>query len=210
MSRYAKLTASLVIAWFAFSIVASARGLYRNTSSQPPLHLGIAALAPIAIFLVWFGLSRSFRAFLLSLNPRTLTLVQGWRVGGFVFIVLASYRMLPWLFALPAGLGDMTVGATAAFVALNYAAPAHRAGFIRWQLFGIADLVVAVSLGTLSGILAPHGVPTSIMTVLPMSLIPTFAVPLLLILHIIAIAQARRWPSTERPSVRTSLSSSVA
>jgi hypothetical protein len=31
------------------------------------------------------------------------------------------------------------------------------------------------------------------MTVLPLSLIPTFAVPLFLILHIICIAQARQW-----------------
>jgi hypothetical protein len=34
------------------------------------------------------------------------------------------------------------------------------------------------------------------MTVLPMSYIPTFAVPLFLILHIICIAQTRRWPTT--------------
>jgi len=31
------------------------------------------------------------------------------------------------------------------------------------------------------------------MTVLPLSLIPTFAVPLMLILHLICIAQAWRW-----------------
>jgi hypothetical protein len=33
------------------------------------------------------------------------------------------------------------------------------------------------------------------MTVLPMSYIPTFAVPLFLILHIICIAQTRLWPT---------------
>jgi hypothetical protein len=31
------------------------------------------------------------------------------------------------------------------------------------------------------------------MTALPLSVIPTFAVPLFLILHIISIAQAMRW-----------------
>jgi hypothetical protein len=31
------------------------------------------------------------------------------------------------------------------------------------------------------------------MTVLPLSLIPAFAVPLLMMLHIICIAQARQW-----------------
>jgi hypothetical protein len=42
-----------------------------------------------------------------------------------------------------------------------------------------------------NGILA-HGITTRIMGQLPMSLIPTFAVPLLFILHIICIAQTRQ------------------
>jgi hypothetical protein len=53
-----------------------------------------------------------------------------------------------------------------------------------------------VALGALAGVIDPHGIPTGAMTVLPMSYIPTFAVPVLFILHIICIAQARRWPST--------------
>jgi hypothetical protein len=43
-------------------------------------------------------------------------------------------------------------------------------------------------------VLEPYGVSTSAMTVLPLSLIPAFLVPLFLILHVISIAQARRWP----------------
>jgi hypothetical protein len=74
--------------------------------------------------------------------------------------------------------------------------PAHRKGFILWQVLGIADLVNALALGALAGVIDPHGIPTTAMTVLPMSYIPTFAVPVFLILHIICIAQARRWPTT--------------
>jgi hypothetical protein len=55
------------------------------------------------------------------------------------------------------------------------------------------DLVTAVTLGATVALINPNGIPTSPMTVLPMSLIPTFAVPLLLLLHIICIAQALRW-----------------
>jgi hypothetical protein len=44
------------------------------------------------------------------------------------------------------------------------------------------------------------------MTVLPMSLIPTFAVPLLLILHLIAIAQARQWTADGAGSLEQPLS----
>jgi hypothetical protein len=200
-SPYAKLTAFLLAAWFAFAFIASAFfHLYRAAPYQPPIALAAGALAPLLIFLLWFAISPGFRAFLMTLNPRTLTLVQSWRVIGLTIIVLASYGMLPWLFAAPAGFGDIAVGATAAYAALNFANPAHRGSFIRWQMLGMLDLITALSLAPLSSILTPHSVSASLMTVLPMSIIPTFGVPLYLILHIICIAQARRWPAQEQPS----------
>jgi hypothetical protein len=209
-SSYATLTATLLVLWFAFAITASVFHLYRAAPYEPPLALGIGALTPVAVFLAWFALSPGFRAFLMSLNLRTLILVQSWRVIGFTFVVLACYRMLPWLFAAPAGLGDMAIGVTASYAAFSLANPARRGTFIRWQVLGMLDLVTAVSLGALSGIISPHGVPASLMTVLPLSIIPTFGVPLYLILHIISIAQARRWPATEHPSPRTTLTPSAA
>ena len=133
------------------------------------------------------------------LNPRALTFVQSWRVAGFVFLVLATYGILPRAFALPAGWGDILIGATASLVGWKLASADHRRSFMLWQALGITDLVMAVSLGTLAGVIDPHGIPTSPLTVLPLSLIPTFAVPLLLILHVICIAQAMRWPA--RPAV---------
>lgn len=200
MTRYGKFMMGLTGVWLAFSIAASAWHLYSTGAEQPPLAMGIAATAPILAFLVWLAASARFRAFALALNPRVLTLVQSWRLAGFVFLVLAAYDILPRTFALSAGWGDITIGATAALAALKLADGRHRTGFIVWQILGIADLVMAVLLGTLSGVVEPHGISTQAMTVLPMSLIPTFAVPLFLILHLICIAQARRWPvqSVER------------
>jgi hypothetical protein len=158
-------------------------------------------LTPLVLFLVWFVYSLGFRRFVLSLSPRTLTLVQSMRIAGIVFLVLGTYKILPAFFALSAGWGDIAIGATAPFAALwlakpGLANPAHRKGFILWQVLGIADLVNALTLGALAGVIDPHGIPTTAMTVLPMSYIPTFAVPVFLMLHIICIAQARRWPTT--------------
>ncbi|HEV2463095.1 MAG TPA: hypothetical protein VGT04_04780 [Acidobacteriaceae bacterium] len=193
MSRYAKLSSWLIGAWFVVSIVASGLHLYQNDPKQPPLPLGIAALAPIIVFLVWFALSASFREFTMSLSPRVLTLVQTLRIEGFAFLVLASYSILPRTFALSAGWGDIAIGATASLAAWKLATPNRRGSFIVWQILGIADLVNAVLMGTLAGVINPHGISTGAMTVLPLSLIPTFAVPLFLILHVICIAQALRW-----------------
>ena len=204
MSKYAKLTIGLLGVWFVFSLGASALHLYKTGPNAPPLPLGLAALTPILLFLAWFILSAGFRQFALSLSPRILTLVQSWRIEGFVFLVLAAYGILPRLFALPAGWGDITIGATAPFVALALAVPGRRKSFILWQILGIADLMNAVALGTLATVLNPHGIGADAMTVLPMSLIPTFAVPVFLILHIICIAQAIRWPKSATSSSRQS------
>lgn len=194
MSRYAKLASWLIGVWFVLAFTLSALHILDNGPNQPPLPLGLAALTPLLIFGVWFAGSSGFRRFALSLSPRTLTLVQSWRVAGFAFVALAAYRVLPNAFALPAGYGDMAIGLTAPLAALILASPGHRGGFLLWQALGMVDLVMAVGLGTAAGILDPHGIPTSAMTVLPLSMIPVFAVPLLVILHIICVAQARRWP----------------
>ncbi len=101
----------------------------------------------------------------------------------------------------------MAIGATASLVAWKLANPAHRSSFILWQLLGVADLVIAVSLGTTAGLVSPQGPSMAPMTTLPLSLIPTFLVPLFVILHVICIAQARTWktvsenaPQTMRPT----------
>jgi hypothetical protein len=207
MTRYPKLTAGLVGGWFVFSLIASALHLYRSGADDPPLALGAAALTPIIVFLVWFAASSGFRQFTMSLNPRTLTMIHSWRVAGLVFLVLATYRILPRMFALPAGWGDIAMGATASFVALRLATPDHRRLFVSWQVLGMADLVMAVTLGPLARVIDPQGIPTNAMMVLPLSLIPTFAVPLLLIFHIICIVQAKRWTMQQSSKLDKQLNS---
>jgi len=68
----------------------------------------------------------------------------------------------------------MTIGATAAFAAWKLAGPMRRNRFILWQVLGITDLVTAAGLGTTARLLSPHGPSKVAMTVLPLSLIPTF------------------------------------
>jgi hypothetical protein len=195
-TNYGKLTAGLIAAWFVASLLASALHLLQRPPGQPPIPLLLAVLTPIAVFSIWYLRSKAFREFALSLDPRLLTVVQTFRIVGFVFLVLYTYRILPGMLALPAGWGDIAIGATA-YLAANWLIPHYRRGFIAWQLLGMLDLLIAISMGAASGMLNPDGISTAPMTVLPLSLIPGFAVPLFLILHIISIAQARRWPEQQ-------------
>ena len=203
MKNYKKLTLSIVVAWFIFALSASALHLFRNDSERIGLAVAIAALAPILVFSVWFVGSANFRRFALSLNPRVLTFAQTWRVLGIVFVILEGRRVLPAIFALPAGYGDIAIGATAWIAALKFAKPERRYGFIIWQILGILDLVAAVTLGTTARLLYPQGPSMVTMTVLPLSLVPTFLVPLFLILHVICIAQARGWTASYARSTAT-------
>jgi hypothetical protein len=200
---HSKLLAGLIAAWFAFSIFASARHVFDTSPNLPPLRLLLAVLIPIVLFAAWYMRSAGFRAYVLSLDPRTLTAMQSWRIAGFVFLVLYSYRMLPGMFALPAGWGDIFIGSTALLVAAKWATPTYRKSFIFWQWLGIADLMTALVTGAAGRFIRPEdftgasGIATSSMTALPLSLIPVFAVPFFLIVHIICIAQARRWQERE-------------
>jgi hypothetical protein len=202
MPSYGKLTATLIAVWFLFALSASALYWFRNDGNRFGLAVAAAAVAPIVVFAVCFAASEKFRQFTLSLNPQILTLAQSWRIVGFTFVLLEARGVLPAIFALPAGYGDMAIGMTATLAAWMLSNPARRNSFILWQLLGIADLITAVSLGTTARLISPEGPSMAAMTVLPLSLVPTFLVPLFFIFHVISIAQARAWKGA--PEHRTS------
>jgi len=193
MTKYGKLLMGLLAAWFTFALVGSALHIFKNNEDRIGIAVALAAGIPILIFFLWIAASENFRQYTMSLNPRVLTFAQSWRILGIVFVILEARGILPAVFALPAGYGDIFIGITAPLVALWLANPNHRNAFIAWQLLGITDLVTAVTLGTTAQLIDPHGPLMVPMTVLPLSLIPTFLVPLFFILHVICIAQAKAW-----------------
>ena len=203
MKNYGKFVVGVVLAWFIFALTASARGVFNNGANRFGFAVAFAALTPILLFFLWFAASPRFRQFALSLDPRILTFAQAWRVVGATFVVLQAYRILPAMFALPAGYGDIAIGATAPFVAWKLVDSGHRGSFILWQFLGISDLIIAVSLGITAGLRVVQDAPITAMTVLPLSLIPTFFVPLFTILHVICIAQAKAWKSASLNTVQS-------
>jgi hypothetical protein len=198
MSKYGKITAGLLVVWFVAVFWASAAHLFLNPLAQFGVGVAVAATVPLIVFSLWFAASEGFRNFALSVDPKILTSVQVWRIVGFTFVLLQARNVLPAIFAWPAGYGDMFIGVTAGFAAWKLAEPAHRGTFIFWQALGILDLVTAVSLGTTARLLDPQGASMAAMTVLPLSLIPTFFVPLFMMLHVICIAQARKWKTASQ------------
>jgi hypothetical protein len=185
-------------AWLTLVFVLGARGVFVASNGAPPLALLIGLLAPLSLFLVGYRTIRPLREFVLSADLRLIVGVQAWRWAGFGFLTLYTYRILPGFFAWPAGLGDMAIGVTAPLVLsslLRRPGFAASKSFVAWNLSGILDLTVALSIGALVPLLAPNlfgGVSTAPMAQLPLVLIPTFLVPTFLMLHLTALFQARR------------------
>jgi hypothetical protein len=184
----------LLSLWFVFALVGSLAGIFHRPG--PPIALGLMAGLPVILFAGAYLFLDAFREFVLRANPRVLTIAQTWRVLGVVFVILYYRGLLPGVFALPAGYGDIAIGVTAPLVAwaMGSAKPPRRSFLVIWNLLGIADLVTAVTLGVLSsqspiGILASRGATTQLMGYFPLSLIPTFLVPLFLIFHVITLAR---------------------
>ena len=162
-----------------------------------PLPILAGVLTPIFIFLIAFWTVGPFRDFVVSIDLQVMVAIQAWRFAGLGFIALYAYGVLPGLFAWPAGLGDMAIGVTAPLVIFALRRQAAFAGsrlFWIWNLSGMLDLVVALSLGALSAIMG-IGISPEIMTFpmgrMPLVLIPTFLVPLFLMLHLASLFQAR-------------------
>jgi hypothetical protein len=195
MIGFRDLTAVVLILWFLLAVVGSWLGVFDSTP-RPPILLGLAAVVPVALFGFVYLRSARFREFLLSLDLRTLTLVQTWRVGGLVFILLYQQGLLPGVFALPAGWGDFAIGITAPLMVWSWRPPFPHKTFVVWNALGLLDLVMAVTLGLLAsatpiGVLAGEAT-TRPMGQFPLSLIPTFFVPLLVICHLICLSRVRK------------------
>ena len=193
----APLTTWLVLlAWFFVALALGTSGALSGRGG-PPIAMGLAITIPLLAFAVDGRLGHPLFRGLVGLSPAALVAIQIPRVLGVVFLVAWWRGTLPAGFALPAGLGDVAIGLAAPFVAAAIAArrPGHRTLARVWNLLGLADLIVAVASGVLHASATFGGLATTVnsaaLAVYPLSLIPTFLVPLAVMLHIASLRATR-------------------
>lgn len=191
-------TLAVLAVWFTIVFAANRADVFITAPEQPPLALVAALTLPLLAFSVAYRLVPAFRDYVLGIDLRLLTALQGWRMIGAIFVALHAHQILPGLFAYPAGYGDMLVGLLAPFalLALIEQKPGWRGCLIGLNILGLVDFVVAVGTGLLTsrgplGVLVGDIVTDPVLS-LPVSLIPTFAVPLWTIIHIMSLLQLGR------------------
>jgi hypothetical protein len=203
------VAAALLGGWLVVSGVIAGHGWYNTPLGQQPPWLLIAV---VGVTLALLAATRIPSAASAIAAPGTLVRLHEphtIRVAGIVFLLMMALGHLPALFALPAGLGDMATGIAAPFVARRLAnGTGHRAA-VWFNALGIADLVVALTIGGLTSLQLIAVTPSAqAIAELPLTLIPTTTVPLLLTLHITSL---RRLAAVDRKqSERVSRGGQVA
>jgi hypothetical protein len=199
--------AAVLLAWFIVVAILAATQALQPDHGVGPAGLGLAVAAPIVLFLIALRRVHSLRAGFEQASLPLLVAVNAVRVLGVSFLILQANGRLPAPFAPVAGWGDIITGLAAIPIAwiVYRQFEGRRAALLAWNIFGLADLIAAVSLGVLSSpgplriIVAEPG--TALMTTLPWLLIPGFVVPLLATVHLVIFGRLVR--SFRAPSFST-------
>jgi hypothetical protein len=129
-----------------------------------------------------------FRAWIGALDLRGIVLLHVTRFVGFYFLLLYQRGELPYAFAVPGGIGDIVVATGALGVALFPCSDSTRLRAISiWNVVGLIDILLVVLSAARIGLSSPHEL--SALTRLPLSLLPTFLVPLIIASHLAIFAR---------------------
>lgn len=177
-----------LLVWFVVALAAGATGLVAGLRPPMPQVL-IFALTALTV-VVALGVP-PIRARVAALPVEALVAVHLGRFVGAYFLVLYGRGALPYDFAVPGGVGDMAVALFAA-VLLVFDQPLRaRPGLTRmWNTLGLIDILFVV----LTAARLTRADPASMAPLLhlPLSLLPTFYVPLVIATHVLIFMRLRQ------------------
>jgi hypothetical protein len=175
----------VLLAWLVLLTVLAATNVLRLL---PVALLPVPIVISMALLLVPYIASATFRGYIYALDMRALTLLHVWRIpAALAFLWYGAQGWLPATFTRNAGWGDLAAGILALVVVFGLArVPRWRFGsYVGFHLFGFADFVVAVGTGFAFSLLGDPLMET--LRVLPMVLIPLFGVPVTGALHLMTL-----------------------
>jgi hypothetical protein len=178
------------LVWFLLALIV---GATRLLASIPPPFPQAVLVALVTLLLILLRKSISFRRCSLNIDIRLLLLIHLTRFVGIYFPILYSRGELPYDFAVIGGWGDIIVAATSLLV-LFFSPTDGLIGFVIyfvWNLFGFIDILFVVITAGRLAIADPQSMMT--LTKLPLSLLPTFLVPIIIYSHSVIII--RLWRS---------------
>jgi len=183
--------------WLSIIWSVAITGVFRPGNSTLPL-VPLAIFLPVIVGVPILLRSKRIGEVLDAMPTSWLVGLQVYRVLGGIFLVGWARGVIPSLFALPAGIGDVTTGLLALPVVYSLVSRNSNAvrGAIAWNIFGLLDFTIAVGIGLVTAPgpfqLIKPSIPNTGLGLYPNVLIPAFAVPSSILLHALSLRQLRR------------------
>jgi hypothetical protein len=174
--------------WFFAAILAG-----RSLALQrlPPFAVPGIVLTLTAFLLLLYFLVAPLRAWADEINLRRIVLLHVTRFVGIAFLVLYQRGELPYAFAVPGGIGDIVVATFALPIALAPLEPGLLRRAVRiWNMVGLVDIALVIATAARLNLADPGQMRA--LTELPLSLLPTFLVPLIVATHVIIFIRLAR------------------
>jgi hypothetical protein len=185
--------------WMAIAWSAAINGAFRTDTLAPPVPLlPLAIFLPVIIGAPLLLMSKRVGQVLDAMPVTWLVALQLYRVFGSWALVAGLRGALPSVFGVPAGIGDMLTGVLAvpAAIAVATGTAQGRRAAIAWNILGLADFAVAITLGFIT---SPGRFQLIVPDVLsigagayPGVLTPAFVVPSSILLHVLSLRQLHR------------------
>lgn len=179
--------------WFLAALVVGAAGVLLLL---PPPFPQVVILALVVALGVALWISGGFRRWAMSVDVRILVLLHVSRLfAGLYFLFLAGRGTLPPEFAVTAGWGDIAVAVLALLLVLFVPLETRggRVALLVWNVLGFLDILFVVATAARIGMQDPYAIRPFLW--LPLSLLPTFLVPVIVFTHLLIFARGR----LERP-----------
>jgi hypothetical protein len=170
--------------WGASAVLLGALGVL--ASLHPPFPQ-VILFGLVGLLLLAYGFSSEFRRWLSGVPLEWLISVHLVRFVGFYFLWLYERRLLPFAFAVLGGWGDIVV-ATLALVLLVLR-PGSRVIYHVWNTLGFVDILFVVSTATRLAL--ADSASMAVLLRFPLSLLPTFIVPLIIFTHVVIFLRLR-------------------
>ena len=176
----------VLLGWVCFAV--GLAGWFQNASA-----LAVAAtvwtLTALILFVCWKV--RAIRACVLNIDLRWLVVLHLTRLfAGAYFLVLCQRGQLPRAFARPAGWGDMVIGVLAVAVASALHTQFGKTFLLSWNTLGLIDIIFVVASALRFGVQDWQSMHA--LRELPLSLLPTFLVPLIIASHVLIFVRLPR------------------
>src|SRR6266571_2336055 len=169
--------------WFTATAVIAGHGWYHTRLGRGVPWLPIAVAGFLGLLLALRRIPVVARALAAPGMASRLEYPHLFRVEGVAFLIMMALGHLP------------------ALVAYKLARGTGRRAALWHNAFGMTDLVVALTLGALTGFGLLHVTPSAApIFELPLALIVTAGVPLLLVLHLTSMSALAKAPRTPLPA----------